>query len=350
MKKSGAKIANPWSIKFKNTLGYAPKTVAIAEKIMAAGFTMENKAKGVGATYDELKSNGFKWAQMMIAYKKSMVSIPFFVGDYGKIYILLSHNYQPVAEAYFDESARGFAAVKDDRLETTMETAIRIIEQKTNLPTEINNVFRLAKPINPDPSWFNIPKGLSYVGCKFQSSLFQKMDNDEYIVNKKFVLNPNKPVPKIMLLDEYLERFDSNIESNEDPICGLTLGAAALLWRYLETHCDKCHENGHRSIGGNIYLCNCGHGQQLLKRINQDMAECPSCHNTGVHYDQDNYTLSQTASYCTCKHGFELMLKTALHPESCPVCHGKQKYDPINDVDNFGDNTQDCICAKIFNN
>jgi hypothetical protein len=135
--------------------------------------------------------------------------------------------------SYFDESARGFATTKDNELETTMETAVRVIEQKTNLPAGNTKIFRLAAPINPDPSWFDISNGLSYVGCEFPLGFFKKLNNGEYVVKEEFVIDPSRPVPNVTLLDEYLKGFDPNIESTESPICGLTLGAAALLWRYL---------------------------------------------------------------------------------------------------------------------
>jgi len=225
-------INNGWNvIEFTDTQGFSEEEIATAKKLMAGGFSIRNPEKGVGAEYLQLTNNGFDWGQIRLEYEKSMVSCPFFVEEGGEIYLLECQNYQPASHGLFGETARGFSTMVDGRIETTMETAMRVIRQKTNLPVKPEMIFRIASPINPDPSWNKISKGLSFVGCSLPLDWFIKKDG-RYKIDEKFLIKPDGVIPNVIGLTQFLD-FLPVIESPEIPECGLSQHAVLALHYFL---------------------------------------------------------------------------------------------------------------------
>lgn len=343
-------IVNGWEqIDFAAKDDVSKEVFEAAKLLMSKGFLIGNPAKGVSAEYRSLTNeSNFNWGQIVISYKKSMVSAPYFVAENGQIYVLYNHNFQPAAGDYFNETARGFATTVNDKVETTMETALRIIKQKTNLPAEESMIFRTSAPINTDPSWNQIPDGLSFIGCRMPTEWFKWNAGVGYSVKENYLIDINKSQPKIATLDDFLS-FDENIESIQQTQCGLSRHAVLALLKLLGTKCPKCNNTGKIWTASSAHekICSCEHGLALLKEINEDKAICPECNNSGLGFFFEPNSCRTDYFYCSCKHGDELKKKTKEKPATCPVCHGTKRYDPIEDKDNFGDQEIDCICTKL---
>jgi hypothetical protein len=220
----------PWKLTFKDTTGYTDEEVKKAEELIKRGVFFDGgKARGQFARHEDPNCT---WEQISLGYDKSVVTAPYFKSHNGALYVLYTEGYfQPAAQATFDETPRGFANKKPDgTLETVVEATERILKAKLNLPVDISKISRISAPINPDPSWFNIPHGLSMVSYEV-SSEYLNFDGIEYSVNKDKLLDPNGRVPKIKEIGAFLSHRQ-DLESSEKPVCALShFASLALLYR-----------------------------------------------------------------------------------------------------------------------
>lgn len=284
---------------------------------------------------------------MLISYESTnlllkspidIVVIPYFIDD-DQVYILMNDKFEKTADQSFLEVPRG--QQNEDILKETVRIAREI-----NLPIRRDlKIHRLGPVVNENPLLFRTQTGTNYFGCQLPDYWFEKMVDGSYIVDKFSVIEPKESIPEIFSLDEILNGFDAKIESESKQVCGLTLLAALMLSRYLQTHCNKCHGKG---FYDNTF-CKCNHGKQLLEEINQSELECPVCKNKGFYFTRDHF-YGNIPHYCGCKHGFNLMIQTAKNPESCPFCKGAKEYDPFDGIiDSCADTPEKrtCICTKI---
>jgi len=218
----------PWKIDFSKKARYTAKQIETARKIIQGGTEFDGgKVTGKFARHEDANCT---WEQISLGYPKSVVTCPYFIDNQGEIYVLFTKEYfQPAANEKFDETPRGFALIKktDNTLETTLEATERILKSKLNLPINTEKIFRLAAPINPDPSWFEIPHGLSMVA--YEVGMDNVIDcGDKFVIDKEKLLDPKGRVPEIMNIKKFLG-FEQNIESGEKPRCGLSQFAALSL-------------------------------------------------------------------------------------------------------------------------